>query len=65
MYKLILKNTVFTGFNEKTKQFTSKSADTDFRCKSIDQLIGLLQFMVATCEEELDLRITRWEEDDD
>jgi len=64
-YKLTLKKSTLGTFNEKTQRYNRITVDTPFMCESLDQLVGLLQFMVATSENELDLTIARWEEDDD
>jgi len=64
-YTLTIKKKTFGRYNEKTERYDITTVETPFKCESLDQLVGLLQFMVATSEDELDLTIARMEDDND
>jgi len=64
-YRLTLKTKAFGKYDEETKHLETFKADQRFECGSLDQLVGLLQFMVEASENELDLTIARWEGKDD
>ena len=65
MFKLTIKKTTLGSFNEETQRYNRITSETSFLCESLDQLVGLLQFMVATSEDELNLTISRREDNDD
>ena len=65
MFRLTLKTTAFGDFNEETKLFEKHNATQSFDCSTLQQLSGLLEFMVATCSDVLELTISRMEETDD
>lgn len=65
MYRLRLKSTAYGSYNEEKQKLDTYSTESRFDCGSLDQLMGLLQFMVATSDKELQLTISRMEEDND
>ena len=65
MYRLTLKNTALGRFNEETQRIDRYEAEQNFDCESLQQLTGLVEFMVATSDDVLDLKISRRDEKDD
>ena len=65
MYRLTLKNTALGRFNDETQRIDRYEAEQNFDCESLQQLTGLVEFMVATSYDVLDLKISRRDEKDD
>ena len=64
MYRLTLKSTAIGRYDTETGHLDRYEAEQRFDCESLNQLCGLLEFMIATSENELDLTIARREDDD-
>ena len=63
MYRLTIKDKKL-HWRDDSSTYDTIETEHHYDCGSIDQLIGLLQFMVATSEKELDCVIARREEDE-
>ena len=63
-YKLTLKKKVYGIYNEDTRKYDVTYADIQFNCDTADQLVGLLEFMVNTSDDALDLTIGRRDDDE-
>ena len=64
MFRLTLKNEALVWNDEKSTYDRLKMSQR-FDCENLQQLTGLLEFMVQTSEDELDLTIARREDDND
>ena len=64
MYRLTLKTRAYGRLDKETGKIERFEAEQRFDCETVQQLTGLLEFMIATSEDELDLRIARRESDD-
>ena len=64
MYRLTVKSMAYGRYDKETGTINKLEAEQRFDCESLQQLTGLLEFMIATSENELDLRIARREDDD-
>ena len=64
MYRLTVKSMAYGRYDKETGTINKLEAEQHFNCESLQQLTGLLEFMIATSENELDLRIARREDDD-
>ena len=65
MYRLTLKVKAFGKFDDETGRYEKYDADQRFDCQTLQQLTGLLEFMVQTSDDQLDLTICRREDRDD
>ena len=65
MYRLTLKTRAFGKFDEETKRYEKYDAEQHFDCNTLQQLTGLVEFMVSTSNDILELTISRMEETDD
>ena len=64
MYRLTLKCKAFGGFNKETERIDTYDAMQHFDCDTVQQLTGLLEFMIETSDDVLELRIVRRERDE-
>ena len=64
IYRLTLKGKKLY-WPEDSSTYETIETEQHFDCGSVDQLVGLLQFMVATSDKELDIVIARRDDTDD
>ena len=64
MYRLTLKQTALGRYDKETGKLERYETEKQFDCETVQQLTGLLEFMIATSEDALDLRIARRGADD-
>lgn len=64
MYRLTLNSKAYGKFDDERRRYETYDAETTFDCQTVQQLTGLLEFMIATSTNVLDLRISRREDDD-
>ena len=62
---MTLKNTAVGRYDQETGHLDKYEARQYFDCETLNQLCGLLEFMIATSETELDMTIARRDEKDD
>ena len=60
-YKLTLKTRTLGEYSTEANRYNVYDATTTFDCESVQQLTGLLEFMVSTSRSDLDLTISREE----
>lgn len=58
MYRLILKNKAL-HYVEESGRYEYVDTEYRFECESLEQLVGLLQFMVLTSDKPLDFSISK------
>ena len=64
MYRLTIKTMAYGRYDKETGTINKLEAEQNFDCESLQQLTGLLEFMIATSEDMLDLRIARRDGDE-
>ena len=64
MYRLTVKSMAYGRYDKETGTINKLEAEKHFNCETLGQLTGLLEFMISTSENELDLTIARREDDD-
>ena len=65
MYRLQLKNVALGNYNEETKRYERIETSQVFNCESLPQLTGLIEFMAKTSRDELEITISRMEDNDE
>ena len=64
MFRLTLYNEALS-WNEENKNYDKLKTYQRFDCGTLQQLTGLVEFMVATSSDQLELTISRMEDDND
>ena len=65
MYRLTINDQAFGDYNEATQRYNTYAVKRRFTCESVQQLMGLIEFMVVASDNELDLTIGYMEDDDE
>ena len=64
MYRLTLKSMAYGTYDKETGRIEKYEAEKRFDCATVQQLTGMLEFMIATSENELELTIARREDNE-